>query len=356
MKNSIQIAVMLLSIFLIGCSKESTQTNPEPVIVSNTEIATVIESDSIENQRDIVFIAGYDKNGSTYYTKAKNFFETHDVEIVESAFSLQEIVLWLNVNYNNMPYTNVHIVNKNRLNKMSLETTIKGDKVTSLSLNQAIQQNTLPMLNDDVFVPSTKIIFHSYGLAKNTELMNTIKQVFSSTNTPEIVASEYISVFDSEYAPQYLAKPYYAFYPTAQSPGRVDLAKQFERNYPDANINWLSVMNNSKERFLGDVYSYKFNVPVCWDIDFHGDEEMPSFNSDEELMTWMRAHETIAAELNDIGIPLEKYRWYQTSVGDTLIIKGKVTVICVLEPLMNFAYPTEYMVPNVENQRLYDVL
>ena len=355
MRNSIKIAVMAFTVILVGCTEKSSTravtTTPE---LENINVATISNS-IVENEREVVFITGYDKGEKTYYTDAKSYFENQEVEIVESALSLQEIILWLNINYNEIPYTKIHIVNNSKLNEMSLETTIKGDKITTVTLEHAMTNGVLPAL-DNVLEADAKLIFHASGLGSNAQLMNDFKEIFTTDVQPVIIASENVSVFGSEFAPQYLAKPYYGFYPTAQSPGRVDLAKQFSKNYPDVEIDWLSVMNNSSERFLGDVYSYKFNVPVRWEIDFHGDDELPSFPSTAALITWMKDNEEISAELDALGIPVEKFRWYQTIKDETLIIKGKVTVICVLEPVMDYAYPTQYMVPSIDNLRLYDTL
>ncbi|MDC9722592.1 MAG: hypothetical protein PSN34_07440 [Urechidicola sp.] len=355
MKNSIKIAVMAFTIILVGCTEKSStttvSTTPE---LENINLATVSNS-IVENEREVVFITGYDKGEKTYYANAKSYFENQEIEIVESALSLQEIILWLNINYNEIPYTKIHIVNNSKLNEMSLETTIKGDKITTVTLENAVANGSLPAL-DNVLEADAKLIFHASGLGSNIKLMNNFKEIFTTDVQPVIIASENVSVFGSEFAPQYLAKPYYGFYPTAQSPGRVDLAKQFSKNYPNVEIDWLSVMNNSSERFLGDVYSYKFNVPVRWEIDFHADDELPSFPTTAALITWMQDNDEISAELDALGIPVEKFRWYQTIKDETLIIKGKVTVICVLEPVMDFAYPTQYMVPSIDNLRLYDTL
>ena len=355
MRNSIKIAVMAFAVILVGCTEKSStttvSTTPE---LENINVASISNS-IVENEREVVFITGYDKGEKTYYTNAKSYFENQEIEIVESALSLQEIILWLNINYNEIPYTKIHIVNNSKLNEMSLETTIKGDKITTVTLENAVTNGVLPIL-DNVLEANAKLIFHASGLGANTKLMNDFKEIFTTDVQPVIIASENVSVFGSEFAPQYLAKPYYGFYPTAQSPGRVDLAKQFSKNYPDVEIDWLSVMNNSSERFLGDVYSYKFNVPVRWEIDFHGDDELPSFPTTAALITWMQGNDEISAELDALGIPVEKFRWYQTIKDETLIIKGKVTVICVLEPVMDYAYPTQYMVPSIDNLRLYDTL
>lgn len=354
MKKAIKIFVVAITVFATACSSKTTteQSIESPIEI---KVATMSETNPNDSLRSVVFLTGYDRVGETYYSNAKDFFQKQDIEIVESAYSLQEIILWLNINYNNQSFSNIHIVNNNMLNRMSLETVIKGDKLTAYSLRNAIDNQEVPVL-DDVLAVDSRLVFHTNGLGSNVELMNQFKSIFTTDVQPSVMASEHASIFGSEFAPQYLAKTYYGFHPTAQSPGRVDLAKEFKRKYPNASIDWLTVMNNDSERYLGDAYSYKYNVPVRWDIDFHEDEEIPSFKTKEDLLQWMNQNEEISAELKSLGIPIEKFRWYQTTKDDTLIIKGKVTVICVLEPVMNTAYPTEYMVPSLDNLRLYDTI
>ena len=86
------------------------------------------------------------------------------------------------------------------------------------------------------------------------------------------------------------------------------------------------------------------------------DDQVPNFKNLAELHAWMLDNDEVTADLKQLDIPIEKYRLYETVRGDTLIIKGKVTGVCVLEPVMSNAYPTEYMIPSIDNLRLYDTI
>ncbi|MCF6279042.1 MAG: hypothetical protein L3J14_01710 [Flavobacteriaceae bacterium] len=355
MKNVIKLSVMAIAIAFVGCNKtsEKKETITTPVF---SEVATVASSaleDAKDLGRSVVFITGIDTGSKSYYSDAKNYFETKNNEIVETAYSLQEIILWLNVNKGKQPFSEVHIVTNNKMSQVQLETTIKGKTLSSLSIKESVEKGLLPKL-DNVLKSDAKVVVHSSGLGSNTALIDSFKQVFSTNIKPSVIASENISVFGGEFTEHYLAKPYYGFYPTANSPGRVDLSKEFAVKYPNSEIDWLSAMSNKEERFQGDVYSYKFNVPVKWEIAYEEDEGMPSFLTLEDLYLFMQDNDMISSELKELNIPIEKYRWYQTVEGDTLVIKGVATVVCVLKPLMSRAYPSEYIIPNSDNLRLYN--
>ena len=241
------------------------------------------------------------------------------------------------------------------MNKVLLETTVNGNELSSTAIKLAVENGKLPKL-ENVLAKEAKVILHSAGLGSQTELINEFKRVFTTDVTPSIIASKSVSVFNGKFSEHFLAKPFYGFYPTAKSPGRVDLAKEFAKTYPESDIDWLSAMNNDSEKFQGDIYSCKFNIPVKWEIAFENDDEMPSFRTLDQMYAFMQDHDMISKDLEQLNIPIEKYRWYQTVKGDKLIIKGKVTVVCVLEPVMSLAYPSEYMNPSIDNIRLYNRL
>jgi hypothetical protein len=355
MKTSIKVSVLAIAIAFVGCNKTSEKKAIEttPIVPEVATVASSTLEETTESGRSVVFITGFDSAGKSYFSDAKTYFETQNNEIVETAFSLQEIILWLNINSKKNPVSEVHIVTNNKMGQVQLETTIKGSALSSHSIKESVEKGLLPKL-DNVLKNNSKVVIHSSGLGKNKNLIDGLKQVFTTDVTSSVIASENVSVFGSEFTGHLLAKPYYGFYPTANSPGRVDLTKEFEAAYPDSNIDFLSAMGNEEERFQGDIFSYKFNVPVKWEIVYENDDEMPSFGTLDEMYEFMQDNDIISTELAALNVPIEKFRWYQTVKGDKLIIKGLATVVCVLEPVMSLAYPSEYMVPNSDNLRLYN--
>ncbi|AOW19577.1 hypothetical protein [Urechidicola croceus] len=357
MRNSIKITAIAFALTVIGCNTKTETITATDVVETPevVELAAITAPKSIEQKRSVVFIAGYDKGGNTYYKDAKAYFESQNKEVVETAYSLQEIILWLNINHNNNPYSEIHIVNKSKLNEMSIETTVKGEKVTSETLKNVLADGSLPKLKN-VLTKDAKLIFHASGIGNDIDLMDTFKEAFKTDIEPSIVSTSLVSVFGGKFTPHYLAKPYYGYYPTANSPGRIDLAKEFSKKYDDSDIDWFSVLDNESEKYQGDIYTYKFNVPVKWEFDYENEEEIPSFRTLEEMYDWMKENQEIAKDLEQMNIPIQKFRWFETVKGNKLIIKGKSTVVVVLEPVMSPAYPQEYMTPTIDNLRLFDTL
>jgi hypothetical protein len=355
MKRTIKQAGMILGIVLLignlsSCAKKET-TNE---LVESTVQEKVIEKEEILRE-PIVFITGIDTGKNKFYKSARAYFLNKQYEVIDNTFSMQEIINWMNKNYDGNNYGEIHIVShSNPWRGLSLETVINGDRTTKESLRKAITQGTLPKLND-VISPNTKIVFHSCGLGKNTELMKALKDVFVADAVPEVVASPYYNVFGGEFSDHYLAKPYYGFYPTANSPGKVDLSKEFARTYPEEkDIEWYEALNNYSERYVGDAYTFKFNVAVKWEFDYtNSDDPMPSFKMKEEIMDWITEDEQLSKEMSAYQIPLEKFRWRAIRKGNTLIIKGKTVVVCVLKPLIKPYGDLQHIKPDTDNLRLY---
>ncbi len=348
-------AFILTSSLFVNCDKTSPVVKNETstLIAENTIDYTVKEE--VITRNPLVFITGYDKGSETYYNNARSFFKEKNFEIVEDQYSLEEIINWLNNNENENPYGEIHIVNKsNPFKGMSLETVVRGDKVTAETLRMHLTKGTLPILNESVNANS-KIIFHANGLGENADLMKVFKDAFCADELPNVVASPYYSIFDGDFSKHYLAKPHYVFYPTANSPGKVDLSKEIAKKYPEEkDINWLEALQNDEERFVGEAYTTKFNIPLKFELDYHNsDEEVPTFESQEEIMDFIEQQEVFYYEVEQLNIPIEKFRWTYSMKNSTLTIKGKTTGLVVLKPLVKPYGELQHITPDTNNKRLY---
>ncbi len=355
MKRTIKKAGMILGIVLLigqlsSCGKKEITTK----VTEKVSQEKVVEIEEVLRE-PVVFITGIDTGKSIFYKSARSYFLDKQYEVVDHAFSLQEIITWLNKNYDGNNFGEIHIVSKsNPWRGLSLETIIKGDRTTKESLRKAMTQGSLPTLNN-VISSKTKIVFHSYGVGENVELMKTLKDAFVTDVVPNVVASPYYNIFGGEFSDHYLAKPYYGFYPTAGSPGKVDLSKEFARAYPEEkDIDWYEALHNVAERYIGDAYTFKFNVAVKWEFDYtNSDDGMPNFKMPEEIMDWIAQDEILSKEMAAYNIPLEKFRWRALKKGNTLTIKGKTVVVCILKPLIKPYGDLQHIKPDTDNLRLY---
>ncbi len=353
--SALATAFILTSSLFVNCDKKTViKEIKENTLALETTIDYNVK-EKVATRNPIVFITGYDKGYETYYNNARSFFKNKQFEIVEDQYSLEEIINWLNKNESEISYGEIHIVNKsNPFKGMTLETVVKGETITTETLRKHITKGTLPILQESVNANS-KIIFHANGLGENKELMKTFKDAFCSDELPSVVASPYFSIFDGEFTKHYLAKPHYIFYPTAYSPGKVDLSKEIAKKYPEEkDINWLDALNNKEERFVGEAYTTQFTIPLKFELDYHNsDDEIPTFENQDEIMDFIEQQEVLHFEVEQLNIPIEKFRWSYQMKNSTLIIKGKTTGLVVLKPLIKPYGELQHITPDTNNKRLY---
>jgi len=357
-KGILKTSTLTALVIAIGLFTSCDQKKP----VKQTEIiAQNVEKESTEIIKEVtfrqplVFITGIDHKDQNFYKSARNYFIEKQFEVVDNAFSLQEVFTWLNKNYDGNTYGQIHIVSDhNPWKGLAMETLINGDRVTTESLRKAITQGTLPTLKEGIS-SQTKVIFHSKGLGNNSELMKTLKDAFVADEVPSVVASPYYDVFGGEFSDHYLAKPYYVFYPSANSPGKVDLSKEITRKYPEEkDIDWYDALNNEKERYVGDAYTEQIIIPVQFEYDYtNSDDSMPTFKIQEEIMDWIEQNDELYATVEKMNIPIEKFRWKSYKEGNKLIIKGRSIALCVLKPLIKPYGDLQHIEPDTENLRLY---
>lgn len=358
MKKLIGKASVVMGLLLAVGTFASCDKNE---VTKNAQVADLIEKVETTKttaevlRQPVVFITGIDKEKNTFYKNARQYFLDKQYEVVDYTFSMQEVFTWLNKNYDGNSYGEIHIVSpSNPWKGLEMETLIKGERVTAESLRKAITLGQLPVIKKGIS-KNTKVIFHSKGIGEDTALMKTLKDAFVSDEVPNVVASPYVDVFGGEFSEHYLAKPYYVFFPYSKSPGKVDLAKDIARNYPEEkDIDWFDALNNKSERYVGDAYTQRFSIPIEWEFDYtNSDDAMPKFKIQEEIMDWIEQDEQLSKVINAYNIPIEKFRWQSFVKGNKLIIKGKTTVLCVLKPLIKPYGDLQHVEPDTENLRLY---
>lgn len=348
-------AVFLATSIFMSCNLSTKKTGNEPLAIADNSIPIKEEIKEIIYQKPIVFIAGFDKGNESFYSNARTYFNEKGLKVIDGQYSLEEIIIWLNENGNQHPFSEIHIVNKSNPYKgMNLETVVRGDNITSESLRSVITQGKLPKLKN-VVNGASKIVFHASGLIENKELLKTLKDAFHSAENPKIVASPYHTIFGGKFSSHYLAQPYYVFYPTAKSPGKTDLSKEIAKKYPTENdIDWYDALNNEEERYVGEAFTTQFTIPIKWEFDyFNSDNEMPKFVIEEDVMDWIELQDELLAELQKLNISIEKFRWNWSIKGSKLVIRGRTTGLCVLKPLIKPYGDLKHIEPDTTNKRLY---
>jgi len=352
-QHILKVGTVMGLLLLIGIftSCEETKTNKAPEVGNIAKKEEITVKTTLKPRKPIVFIAGYNKKDSDFYDSARVYFKEKNYQIVNDTYSIEEIITWMNNNASENPYGEIHIVNHNNpWKEMNLETTVNGEKISSENLLKA----NLPKIEKGINANS-KIIFHANGLGDKQELLNSFKQIFATDEVPQVKASPYFNVFGGEFANHYLAKPYYVFYPTAHSPGKVDLSKEIAKKYPEEKeISWFDALTNENERYVGEPYTKQFTVPVKWELDYtNSDNEIPTFTMQEEIMDFIAINVDLMKDIDKMDIPVEKFRWSYKIKNEKLIIKGRASVLCVLKPITKPYGNLEHVKPDTNNKRLY---
>ncbi len=308
------------------------------------------QSKSLE-RRSIVFISGFDEDNNTYYSNAEAYFRNENFEVVTDLYALDAILKWIRLHYDKQIYSDIHIVShSNPWFGLSLKTTEDGERITKATLTSALDEELIRPLERKVLSKNAKIIFHSCGLGKNKELLALLKKVFSDNPSITLYASKRFNVFGGKYKGHYLSKTYYGYYPTAQSPGPRQLAKSFKSKYSNVNVDWEKILKTRTEQLPGDMYTHKFNIPVEWEFEFEDKADIPEFNSKEAIIDWVQNIDELRTQIEAFHIPIEDYRWLSNSSENTLQIKGKTTVLCIMQPIMKQYNSEAYLPINIENE------
>ncbi|MCB0629369.1 MAG: hypothetical protein R2824_06605 [Saprospiraceae bacterium] len=336
------LLIILLMISGFWCSSE----------VENTSAGSpeIIE---VGNEQRIVFIAGFDEGDNRYYDQARNYFQSAGYPIVDSLYSLAEIVDWLNDRKDTAAFAEIHIVShSNPWRGMSLKISPLGARITEDAIRSAQADGELPTLKKGIS-GRTKVIFHACGLGNNIELIEQLKFALTAKAPPQVFASPWYSIFSEGAAGHYLSRVYYVQYPTAHSPGPAALAQELAGKYPDVDINWREAMKTHAPVFPGQISYYRFNIPVEWTFDFADPSDMPQLKNAEEIMDWVVEQDEITRVLYTFKIPLEKFRWRTKTDGLQLTILAKTTVVCILQPIMQPEDPTEFSYPDIHDPALF---
>ena len=337
--------LVLVCVLVLGCKKPFSKS-------SETALASPFSGAKV--QESIVFIAGFDEGDNTYYTNAKRYFTKIEMQVVADLFSIDEIINFINkAEENHIRFKEIHIVShSNAWLGVSLKTTKSGERITVKTLRNAIQEQKIQSIKNEATLNS-EVVFHSCGLGENQYLLQELKNTLGAK---QVSASTYFNVFGGKFAEHYLAKPYYGYYPTAESKGPAYLSKEFKEAYPDVNIDWFTALKTRQESSFGEAYSFKFNIPVDWEFTFDNTDDMPKLENKVAIMDWISESPEMAEVLFKLNIPIEKFRWRSTVEGNTLIIKGKTTVLCVLAPILQSNDQNEYQSVTVNDPSLYQIL
>lgn len=326
---------------------------PDVLALPSPDCAHMRSGRQLDSKRKVAFIAGFDEGDNRYYTQAKAYFTAQDMQVVDSLYSLKEIIEWLNGRPETQGFDEIHIVShSNPWRGLSMKIKPLGARVTEDAIRSARADGILPTLAHGV-TKDTKVIFHACGLGKNESLLKNLQAAFTADETPEMYASPWYSIFGTGAGGHYLSKVYYVQYPTAYSPGPAALARELAATYPNVQLDWRQALATKTPTHPGAASYYRFNIPVEWTFDFADRAEMPTLQHRDEIMDWVVQQDDITRVLYTFNIPMEKFRWRTKVQGGKLTILAKTTVVCILQPVMQEQAPSMYSYPDITDPALF---
>ena len=298
----------------------------------------------LRNRPSITFILGEDeKENSSYFSNAKKYFLTKEkttffVDTCTSLLSVRQTLKEM-LPEGDQAWGKVNLVlHSNQWTGMSLSTTGIEERTTVDVLLEASANGKLQALNDKIIDKHSLIDIHACGLGDNEKLLAALQRALGGNdeNVPGVRSTSNF-VYYAESAGQVNSKslkPYYAFYKTAFRPAELHLKKQFEKRYPEVEIDWMNAMRLKEPRWDGDPFHTRFNVPVEWDLVFEKDDAAIDLLNKRDDLAFVKSQSALMDILEKFEIPVEKFRWIITKKNVNgkveVRVRGKSTVLCVL--------------------------
>lgn len=337
---SIVFLVFVALLFIRASKTEQVEMAAHIPVPEVTEVA----------RQDITFIIGEDKNvKNPFYQYAEQYFKTHpDVRtdlVITDESSLEGMMNRLEKIYvaSQRKFDKINlVVHSNPWSGISMPLVEGGNRI-----NKELLQNALE--NDSIFSDykmidqNTNIYIHACGLGQNTELVKDLKQVIATdeARAPSLMVSpQYVNFSQEEglFTKKNMTA-YYAFFPTAYRPANLHLARQLREKYPEAEVDWLQALGKDLESNGSGAFSYTYNIPVEWTIEYP-EYDVPALENEMDKMEWLMNQDELLDIIDKIGIPFDYFRWRikkGSKVDQDYIevpyiqVKGKVTVICILK-------------------------
>ena len=212
------------------------------------------------------------------------------------------------------------------------------------AIQDAINGNRIAPLADDIITCDTEIALLACGLGSNTAMALLVQQLIGGDDQvqPKVLASDHFvryTIDDHGQTERSIMRAHYGYYKTGYYPGDIKLSRQFQSRYPDVSIYWRSAIDHQVIEEGVEAYSYRFNVPITWDVLVSSDEKMPLLITQEEKEDFLYAQYDLLAALAETGIDLKYFRWQYKVINSedgeqrSIRIKGKSTIVCVLQKI-----------------------
>lgn len=322
-------------------------------IFQNCTEADVV-TQQLENKnlaQDIVFIMGEDEqDAAPYYALASEYYSTEHPALkqVTHLRSLHELRDYLTIAGEGQ-WKNIYIVvHGNPWTGIDMSILPEGERLDKTRLRAILGQGAFSPVPNDRLDDNSIIHLEACGLGHDPLLLHLLAQALGGEDDqqPLITASKHFISYKmaANGIHKYFSQPYFTFYETGKKPALLHLERDLKMHYPEQNVNWMQALNRpaGSPGFLPT--HQQFNVPVNWTSVFMDEAEIPDFSKTNRVdeVNWVYQQEELNEQLELIGIDAAQFRWrfkpteYLLESGERLPavqIKGKSTVLCILQPV-----------------------
>lgn len=342
-KYKYQILTLIFGIVSLGILYAACMESESTSIIDRFE---EIE----EGGTSVTFIMGQDKPGSDYYTLAEEYFlynenEQSDV-VINSCRTIADVIEFLNESElrNESPWSVVNIVAHGNPNTgINLYLSSEGEKATPKRMLQAVLVDSLPKLTGEVVDSTTKVNVWSCGIGKNPLITMAMQKFFQpkSGDSVSVYCSPHFVIFKPDALTAKIQRlnlsywPYY--YKRGYRPSESEIVQAMNQNYPSDTVNWKQAIREKDDK---DLFSQEYHIPVSYTKIYKSKNSRPDLGSTELQMKWLESQSSIKEQIDESGIPMDKFHWqvrkiiYTNKFGERVpAVKaiGMATVVNVLQ-------------------------
>lgn len=212
----------------------------------------------------ITFIMNGDKTGNGLLEAAEKHYRlnptTKQETLVNQCGSILNVIDYLATNetYNGEPWGKINIVQYSSDWK-GIHILTEEERNTSDEIFNAMEQHSFNPLDNNMVDAETEIMIDGMGIGNNEPLLEIIAVAFGGHDEerPIIRSSKFISTFDAteDESRKYITESFFGFFPANETLNDETIISQFQKNYPEEEMNWLETLDRTTARFAGDSYT-----------------------------------------------------------------------------------------------------
>jgi hypothetical protein len=292
------------------------------VIPRQEHPASLNRSAAMPGRKSITFIMGEDKTPQPYYALAADHFaldaEAKTNYVIRTCHTLEAVIQYLNsaAERDEMPWDVVNIVaHGNPQTGLNLYITENGYKATPKRLLQAALRGDTPVLESGVVDSMTQINFYSCGIGTSAMIQVSLRQIFKPAEgaSAKIYCSSDFIVFHPSLtgaAPRMVRASYWPYYfRRGYRPSDSEIIHALRNEYPEEDIAWSAALDQNVPSDSIEEYHGEYHIPVSYTRIYETKEERPSVGTADEKMLWVRSQPEIREQLDQAGIPEDRYSW-----------------------------------------------